>query len=142
MSSEPWDRRGQGPWDFTPDQYQRVVVRLAGYHVGAGAAILMRDLAGCFSDIEGRALRAILSKADATEFVLCTGDWGVYVAEYAEEVEASARRLFSQAARMNKRGRAKLLYAQVNLGRRHPLMPGFEPEVPAEGEEGDDADVY
>jgi hypothetical protein len=133
MATGSWDGRGQGSWEFTPEQYQRVVRYLKENHVGIVNAILTRDLIKAFPDIEGRALRAIQARSDAEEYVLCSGDWGVFVAEYAEDAERSAKRFFSQAAKMNQRARAKTAYALEHLPRRQYQMFGEEPpEAPDE----------
>jgi len=130
MSKGPWDQRGQGSWDFTEQQYRQVIDYLKANHVGVQNAVLTRDLAAVFPGVEGRALRGIQAKADGVEAVLCSGDWGVFVAEYQEDAERSAARLFSQARKMNSRGRRKLQFAMEQLPRRQETMlpPAEEPE--------------
>ena len=133
MPKDPWDKRGRGSWEFSDADFAQVVNYLMARHTGAPNAVLMRDLAQVFPGIEGRALRGILAKADGNEVVVCTGDWGVFVAEYQEDAERSAGRLRSQAMKMNERARRKSALA-LTLPRRQGTML---PPAPEE-EDGDE----
>lgn len=111
-----WDTRGSGSREYKPEQYERIVQVMRDHHTGRKAKTTYESISHA-TGIYGRTLRQIMADADGREFVLATGDEGVWVAESYDEARGGTGRFFSQARRMRERAERREEYAQANLPR-------------------------
>lgn len=122
-----------GRREYTPEEYRAVVGVLKELHVGPTNKVRQEALAKdpaiaslTDGDKLGRMLRAIIADADGVEFVVHTGDDGIFVCTNYEQTNAGTRRLLATANSLQNRADRRNAYARKWLPRVKPTLPGLE----------------
>lgn len=127
MPSNSWvGQQGSGSRAYT-DAQQRGVVRLLREHVtGRASAMAQGDFYTAFlegNDISERAFRQIVSDRDGRDYLLVNeGNGRMYLADHADEAEATTRKLHARAQTELRRVARRNAYAEQELGRRQQAM--------------------
>lgn len=120
MPANGFRGRDTGSREFTPDQRREVLQTLSEMSDG-GKFVRAEDLTD-LTGVGGRTIRAIVNAASGRDLVILTTDLGYKIAETYEEVNRSARRHFSQAARMRERAERELEFARRHLPRNQAIL--------------------
>ncbi len=118
-----WNTRGRGGRDYTDAQVTAVKTYLLNNCVGAVHVVKQERLAEFTGMVNStRALRQLLSDIDGIDFVLGTGDSGVWIVEFYEESDRTSARLGSQVKTMTERIERRKAYTNRHLTRQQGRM--------------------
>ena len=127
MATTRLDITRSGSRDPNENDVERVLAYVREYG-GPGRKFLLADAAKDLR-MQGRTVRAILAKYDATDkagFVLAGGDDGYHIAESVEDAEGMTRRILGTARSLERRADRRRGYGGLHLPRKQPLLPGLD----------------